>query len=876
GTNGMWTWATATKGANGVWTFDATKFADGTLSAYAQVVDAAGNYAYNNFSLTKSAGAGGATVTTLDGNTTVNAAEAGLATVLNVTPNNAGDTIQSVAVHGSNQQTGAPMSVNAMAGAAPGTWTFDATGFNGNGQLTVDVTVASGVNTAVSSRTLTMNAWSFWTDNTYFDLMLGSGQVGTGTATVHAAQLPVGQVLSQVTVSGLDAVGNPVVVVAQPGAAGTWSFDTTGFADNIGLSLNGTVVDAATGNRINGAGGSLFLSSASTANNPFPATIVTSWNGSSFINQGELYNTAFQVVYGGGTMVSSVTVSDGANQQVLPVINGMAIGFNALLFNQGVLTVTTDTGVMVHLYKDTVAPTGVFNVTSGGDYVVGLTDIVGTIATISVAPALAAGEHIQSLWVMGADANGTIVGSQAVQDMSGNWTFDTAQFVQGSRLVVSVNVVDAAGNWGNNMGPENQLILNKTGGFVVPQINVGGDVGINQYELTTFNPANPANPILGTTIDLSQIAGGVSNVSISGLSAAGGNITIDSATGGVQLGAGTAMFDATQFSSNQYLSVSVNGGATLGNLGLDTQAPENWAAPTQVAAGGVTQFDANLMFWDPIAVGNAPLATLIVDQSTNLTASMSGSMVTVAPTAGATGYGWLTLAGMDQAGNFNTVDVQVAIFNPLNLFDTSITPNQITDVTGSTDARFRDGTSTSNDVFLVGANSNVLINAGGGNDVVVLSDAVLNNFSAIRGGAMDVTATVAGTDTVQLTSTFSTLNLGQFNNFGQQVLFNFEKIDMATDAGANTVTLGARDLFLMYSETVDVLTGSMALAINGGTNDIVNCGLNTAAGFTQVAGSYDAAGNAGVGYGKYTGTYTDFGNNNYLVELLIQNGVQVV
>jgi len=571
-----------------------------------------------------------------------------------------------------------------------------------------------------------------------------------------------------------------------------------------------------------------------------------------------------------------VTVSDGFTSQVLAVNGFTATGFNAVQFNEGVLTVTTNTGVVSHLYKDTVTPAGIFNVTSGGDYVVGPTDIVGTMATIEVAPALAAGEWIQSLSIMGADATGTVVNVEAVQDVSGNWTFDTAQFVQGSRLVVSLNVMDAAGNWGGNNGPFNQLILNKTGGFVVPQINVGGDIGINNYELTTFNPGNPANPIPGTTIDLSQVAG-VSSVSISGLSVAtGGYITVDSALGGVQLGVGTALFDATQFSSNQYLSVSINGGAVTGSLGLDTQAPENWAAPAQVAMNGSTLIDANLMFFDPIAVGNAPLATLIVNQSANLTASMAGSMVTVAPTAGATGYGWLTLAGMDQAGNFNTVDVQVAIFNPTNVFDTSITPNQVTDVTGSTDARFRDGTSTSNDVFLVGANSNVLINAGGGNDVVVLSDAALNNFSAIRGGSMDVTATVAATDVVQLTSTFNSLDLGQFNNFGQQVLYNFERIDMATDAGANTVTLGASDLFLMYSETVDVLTGSMALVINGGANDVVNCGLNTTAEFTQVAGSYDVAGNAGVGYGKYSGSYTDFGNNTYLVELLIQNGVQVI
>jgi len=111
-----------------------------------------------------------------------------------------------------------------------------------------------------------------------------------------------------------------------------------------------------------------------------------------------------------------------------------------------------------------------------------------------------------------------------------------------------------------------------------------------------------------------------------------------------------------------------------------------------------------------------------------------------------------------------------------------------------------------------------------------------------------------GTDVLQLTTTCGSLNLGQFNHFGQQVIFNFEKIDLATDTGANSVTLTAADLFLMYSEKTDASTGAMTmLTIDGNALDTVNCGLNTAAGFTQVAGAFDATGAAGVGYSKYTG-----------------------
>jgi len=191
-------------------------------------------------------------------------------------------------------------------------------------------------------------------------------------------------------------------------------------------------------------------------------------------------------------------------------------------------------------------------------------------------------------------------------------------------------------------------------------------------------------------------------VSITGVSAATGmSLTVDSFTGGVALGVGNALFDAGQFADGM-LSVSVNGGMVTGTLGKDTVAPENWWYPTQVAAGGMTQFDAGFQFWDPSTGTGLPMATTVVNSTANLGWSMLGSLVTVTPTAGASGYGWLTFAGMDAAGNVNTVDAQVAIFNPANVVDTSLVPNQVTTVTGTADVRFSDMMGTSNDVFLVG------------------------------------------------------------------------------------------------------------------------------------------------------------------------------
>ncbi len=869
----------------GNWTFDSTGFGNGTLTVLAAVVDTAGNIAVATANPLTLSGAtvppGGATVSTANGDMTVSSAEAGTGTVLlNVSPINAGDVIQSVVVHGTSTM-GTPITVAAVAGVTPGTWTFDSTGFTSWGTLTADVTVANAAGiAAVSPSSLNMSAWSFWTDCTYNDMMLGQGLTGTA-AVVHAKQVP-GQIMTQVMISGVDVNGNPVVVAAQAGAAaGTWTFDTTVFADNSQVFLSGTMVDAAT-NMVTSQGGALHLNSASTAVNQFPVPMVDAGTGA-FISQWSQFNTTLNVISTGLNPVTSLTVTDGVNTQVLPVTGFTATGFNAALFNQGVLTVTTNTGVVSHLYKDTIAPTSFYDFRVGTDRVVDIMEIgVNGFVTLSFAPALAAGEYMQSLQVFGMSATtGTLVSTTAVKDGLGNWTFDTKPFADG-HLIVSIGSMDAAGNWGGNMGPENQLILQKALGSVVPAINVGGDATINAFELSTLQLPVPGVPMPLTTIDLAQF-GTVSTVSISGTSALTGTaLTVDSTTGGVAVGAGSALFNASQFADGT-LSVTVNGQA--GALTLDTVAPArdplmysnidlSNANSGLVNQPATTTIDLNTLF-----VGGGVNSQVFVLPANNVgnpfTCTQNGNLLTITANATGSGYGSIAVGAMDAAGNFNQLDFQVAVTSNVG----TIVQGGTT-VINTTNTSFSNqgvGNVTSETFDISGINTNVVINGGGGNDTFVLNTAVLD-FAQIRGNS----SSAVGGDVLQLTANHSTLNLGMYNHAGQQVLASMEVIDMATDAGANAITLTAADLFNLGGNQYDYSVNPAGIqmnTINGGTNDVVNLGLNMPGGFVQHVGTFNVDGSAAVaggGYSKYSGAYADMANNNYLVELLIQNGVQVV
>lgn len=156
---------------------------------------------------------------------------------------------------------------------------------------------------------------------------------------------------------------------------------------------------------------------------------------------------------------------------------------------------------------------------------------------------------------------------------------------------------------------------------------------------------------------------------------------------------------------------------------------------------------------------------------------------------------------------------------------------------------------------------------GTGTHNVTGSNAVAETFVLQGSGGAALVAGTGGGDTIQLSAGYANLNLAQFGGSG------IEKIDLSVDAGVNSVTLTAADVFLLGSNLVDAADGTTpTLVINGNGSDVANI---VAAGFALqgAQNAFDATGAAGAGYDKYTATYTDAQSVAHLVEVLLQSGV---
>lgn len=185
-------------------------------------------------------------------------------------------------------------------------------------------------------------------------------------------------------------------------------------------------------------------------------------------------------------------------------------------------------------------------------------------------------------------------------------------------------------------------------------------------------------------------------------------------------------------------------------------------------------------------------------------------------------------------------------------------------------------------------------------DAINYSD--LSNISALNGGGTVTYSSVildagnyagalalnfgTGTgDRVQLSAAYATIDFSQFNGVAQPVIKHFEKLDMKTDVGANTVTLTAADLFAMNSDltdsTVSNALGAAHVLVVDGSAAATGVGQDTATilagGFALqgTANSFAATGAAGTGYSKYTASYSDTAGA-HLVEVLLQQGVVAV
>jgi len=207
------------------------------------------------------------------------------------------------------------------------------------------------------------------------------------------------------------------------------------------------------------------------------------------------------------------------------------------------------------------------------------------------------------------------------------------------------------------------------------------------------------------------------------------------------------------------------------------------------------------------------------------------------------------------------------------------------------------GTGTALDELVVGtAGADTLtggggvdrFSAGGGNDTVVLQASDVTNLaSTANGGPKAMVDGGAGYDTLRLNGTSLDLtginNLDAMGGMGTSRINSIERIDLATDTAANTLTLNARDVNDLdsvmntirlglsadgrtWSSDTYTLTSTMKfnqLVVEGGSNDTLN--------LKSVPGSWTLGGTVRNADGTYN-VYTSGTTNS---QVFVRSGVVV-
>jgi hypothetical protein len=738
-------------------------------------------------------------------------------------------------------------------GVGLGRWHFDATLF-ATGTLKVSVTLVDVAgNTAVVPQTLTLNNLAAGTAHVEVggDTNINALEAANALTPINVVVL-AGSVINSITVAGTLKPGGVQPLVTKNLITGAWEFDATQFVNG---PLTVTVTSSV------GAVATVQPTVTLTLANPL---------------------TPLDVLVPVGDVINSVTVSGtlkAGGVQPLVTYNPLtgAWEFDATQFVDGPLTVTVNStptgGVAANLAPvtitlDTVAPTGAALLTQVGvDAIVSLAEISAT--TTLVFSGLVAGESVRSGHVTGIN-NGTGLATSTllVQDALGNWTFDATQFATGT-LKVSVTLVDVAGNTSavNQTLTLNNLVAGQS------HIEVGGDGYINKAEAVLLTPLNVLAPLTDV----------INTVIISGVPKAGVGALTAVATKNVLTGFWE--FDATLFADGA-LTVTVNSTPAVGvpvnlapvTITLDTVAPATGASlQTQVGADAV------------VSLVEASTTTPLTISGVAVGESVQWLQVTNAgsSTAVHSAQGYNNLGVAQGTWTFDSTALATGLFNVYavvadaagNTSISKLTMEKVSAVIDSTgvattvnanDTLYQDiSVAGFNDVYTIAASINAVVEAGAGNDTVILSVAPASStFFLLDGGA-------GAADTLQLSALFNTLTLTPPVTYPTQIK-GFEVFDLATDIGANTVTLTAADLFHQGSNLIDATNGAQTVVINGGVNDTATIGVNAVGGFviSGTANTFDATGAVGVGYSKYTATYTDVAGAHQ-VELLLQNGMIV-
>ena len=472
----------------------------------------------------------------------------------------------------------------------------------------------------------------------------------------------------------------------------------------------------------------------------------------------------------------------------------------------------------------------------------------------------------------GNDTLNGLAGNDVLDGGDGNDTLNGG--VGNDTLIGGLGNDTLNGNEGSNtmLGGEGNDTINSRNG------NSSSIYGVQLTAIDTIDAGNGDNTISVNTSTANVIAG-------TGMD----RIDLFSAAGTVDTGAGddtvTSVFSNAAINTgagNDTITVSGNGAVYGGGATVTTGTGADKIILGGLFASWSMVGDAILTVTDFTVGGGADTLDIsaILPQLTAYTGGnplgtnslqlvQSGLDTLLQADASGTGTAWVTQVNFQNTIATTFTADNFLGFSPVGTVVT-VTQGGATSVNANNMIYhdFSTAIAPVNDVFTVHASTGVSVLAGEGNDTVILADTAANiHFSQLNGGVG------AGVDTLQLSSLYNNIDFSVFNNVAQPTIHNFEVINLATDTGANTVTLSAADLFHQGSNFIDMTTGAQTMVINGGANDTASI---TAGGFVLqgAANSYTATGAVGAGYSQYTATFTDIAGA-HLVELLIQSGMAV-
>lgn len=824
---------TATVDANGQYHFDATQFADGTLTVDVKEADASGNALPDAIvQLVKDT-----SVVTVSGSPYLNTDTATADASLTVTADQ-NATISTVTVTGTDAN-GNPLTESATLDA-DGKFHFDATKF-ADGNLTVHVVENSNGATVTHDVTIikdTSVPAAVSTDTTINSVDAN----GQATLTAHVA---ANEHITGVTVAGVGLNGQPLTEAATIDANGQIHFNAAPFADGT-LTLMISAANPAGNQEVNvvtvtkdlaiaNVGGDNVLSANEITNGTATLTLTPANEGGDNVTIGTVTVTG---VDANGQPVT-VNATEGANGQYT---------FDASQFADGPLTAAvqettpgcgTETET-VQLIKET-SPLVVLDSVN----TVSVNNDCGQIGNATLTINAPAGTDITGVTVTGTGLNGQSLTETATVDANGQYHFDASQFANGS-LTVSVTEQGVA-------TPLTQVI-----GLNTATVTAGAD-GVLDASQDSDNAT--LTIAAGAGEQLSDITATVTGLDLTG------HTHTEQATLGDD---GKFHFNAKVFEDGKLMVHVVENSNGAGDHTVAI------IKDTSHVLGGVLGLDADAAT-ATATLQIVPGADQTIQSVTVTGTGLDGNSLTETATADANANGQyhfdatqfadgqlhvsITEADCDGASAQHTLTITKDVVIPL----VTVTDGDTTVKDTGTDGTIHNYTHDADVIHLVSTDHDVINLIGSGDTVNLDVDPSKLLFAELTGNASG-----SNTDTLSLTTPGVTLDLSHFNVIGQGgVLQHFEHINLQAN-GNQVVHLTANDLFNEHSDFT--IGGNSALVINGDGSDTVNVGD-----LTQQTGSFDASGHASANgnYNLYIGSAVDGQGVHHQVDLLLQHSVQV-